>query len=167
MDNGYTKEEWTWLAGFVDARGMLGTSRGRPRMVLRHNDFDTLAKIGEMLDVNVRGPFRDNFPDRTNVPKPHWIIQISAYGKLVELYDKIGPYLSEKRQEDYRLALAAGQPKRLAKITEFDVDNCGRYEQPVPSQGGYRRHLRRGEPSCRVCLESNRLYDQQYRERSR
>lgn len=166
MENGYTEKDWQWLAGFVDARGMLNLSRGRPRMVLRHNDFEPLEKIADMLDVNVRGPFRDNFPDRTNVPKPHWIVQISSYSKLADLYAKIGPMLSEKRQEDYRQALATGKPKRVPRITEFAVDNCGHYERPVASQGGYRRHLRLGEPSCRVCLESNRLYDQDYRARS-
>jgi hypothetical protein len=165
-DEPFTADDWIWLAGFLDARGMITLSHDRPRLFIRHYDFDVLDKIGRMIDANVRGPFRDNFEDRKEEGSPYWVIQLSAYEKVMRIYEKIEPYLSDARIEQYQYVLDNGKLKRTGKRLDFDVENCGHFTVPIPSQSGYRKHLRNGDmPPCRVCAESSRFYDRDYRDR--
>ena len=158
------ESDWAWLAGFLDARGMITLSHDRARLYIRHGDFAVMEKIADMIDVNVRGPFRDTVDDEKK-GNAFWVIQLSAYNKLSALYDHTLPYLSEDRAKEFAYVLERGKLKRPPKRTEFTLDNCGFYPIPIASEGGYRRHLRQGEEPCRVCMESSRLYDQRSRAR--
>lgn len=160
MNEGIGNLDWAWLAGFLDARGMIAKSRGAPRLRIRHGDFDVLSEVADMLDVPLRGPFFDR-----DGADPHWVIQIYAHDKLLDLYEKIAPYLSDARASAFKQMLDETAPTRVSVRTVFTTENCGRYPVPIPSQGGYRTHMNRGEEPCRVCAESCRLYERQYRER--
>lgn len=98
MDN-----ELAWAAGFFDGEGSIGVIRrdGTLHVQIGQNDPRPLDRFARAVGTGqVRGPYGPYLPGR----KPQW--KFTAYGvEAAAVMDRLMPYLSGPKQEQYRRAL--------------------------------------------------------------
>jgi len=152
-----------WVGGFLDARGSLMT-KGIPRLIIRHEDEDIARRIARLTGGTLKGPKRDQFPDRDKPGAPYWLVTLFNYESLKNLFDRIKPYISEARYNEVTAALAGYDPPNAKKV-EFSQETCGYYDVIRPNASGYVAHKRRGDEPCRLCTECQRAYYRQMRSR--
>lgn len=91
-----------------------------------------------------------------------WEWRVTRTNEILELANKIFPFMGERRKEQISNALKGKHPVRERKILE-EVPECGFMEKGEISARGAKRHVRKGELPCKICAENQRLYLREWR----
>jgi hypothetical protein len=142
VNNGTMSDEISraWAAGLYEGEGSCGMgSRGYPRLLLGMTDRDVVERFREVLGFG-----------SIHTPKPQagrkqmHRFECGGWKNVAQAREWFGPYLF---------------PRRLAQLDELLAKKpAPKPSSPPcaePSQAGYRRHWRKGEPACEPCRAAN------------
>ena len=120
------EEQLAWAAGLFEGEGWFTTSSGYPLAAIRSTDRDVIERF---RDVMGRGSVWPVYKGEGKKKQWHW--QVSGYAGVQRLVDLIGPWLGERRRQQFeRVMKSPGPiPIRMAKdqleLIQWDVQEQG------------------------------------------
>ncbi len=148
--------EFAWACGLFEGEGTLlyspGTRGGTATLALSSTDEDVVRRFGRIMGFGwIYGPYQPSTGGR----KMWWRWNATGWKKVAATFERFEPYLGIRRRN------------RFIEVLSHRPPSSPRCEQDPnePTQRGYARHKKRGEPPCDNCRSAKAFYMLAWRER--
>jgi len=158
------KEKNAWVAGLLEGEGCFRINENYPRITCEMTDEDTIRRLHKIIG---KGSILYNKPriiqsyQNIKKRKPTWCWGVSSANDVLDISNKIIPYMSDRRQQKIQeIRELASQILERRKERKNNVI-CRKCGIKLHKKNQHPSRIKRGE---RICLKCLYTYEHHYHE---